>query len=116
MLGERIAKLRRQSGLSQRQLAAYLSVSPSTVGMYEQDRREPSAGRLVAMAALFDVSLDYLLTGVPDDPEAREALRQWYRDMAEACQVSELVDAQGNRRPVEQRDLAMLMASLLREA
>lgn len=113
MLGERIAKLRRQSGFSQRELAAYLKVSPSAVGMYEQDRREPSAGRLVAMAALFDVSLDYLLTGVPDDPDQREALRQWYQDMAQSCSLAELVDENGQSRPLEQRDLAMMMAALL---
>ncbi len=65
MLGTRIAALRRQAGLSQRELAAALSVSPSAVGMYEQGRREPSADRLVALSRLFSVSTDYLLTGLP---------------------------------------------------
>ena len=64
MLGERIALLRRRSKLSQRELAAALRVSPSAVGMYEQGRRIPAAELLVAMAALFGVSTDYLLTGV----------------------------------------------------
>lgn len=63
MLGTRIAALRRQAGLSQRELAAALSVSPSAIGMYEQGRREPSADRLVALSRLFSVSTDYLLTG-----------------------------------------------------
>ena len=36
--------------------------------MYEQGRREPPADRLVAMARLFHVSTDYLLTGVPAAP------------------------------------------------
>ena len=36
MLGERIAALRRDTGMSQAELAKKLGVSPSTVGMYEQ--------------------------------------------------------------------------------
>lgn len=63
MLGARIALLRRQTGLSQRSLAAALKVSPSAVGMYEQERRTPSTELLVEMARLFDVSTDFLLTG-----------------------------------------------------
>lgn len=63
MLGTRIAELRRQAGLSQRELAAVLAVSTSAIGMYEQGRREPSADRLVALSRLFHVSTDYLLTG-----------------------------------------------------
>ena len=63
MLGARIALLRKQSGLSQRSLAAALRVSPSAVGMYEQDRRTPSTELLIEMARLFDVSTDFLLTG-----------------------------------------------------
>lgn len=63
MLGARIALLRRQAGLSQRALAASLKVSPSAVGMYEQERRIPSTALLVEMARLFGVSTDFLLTG-----------------------------------------------------
>lgn len=74
MLGDRIALLRRRSKLSQRELAATLQVSPSAVGMYEQGRRVPAAELLVAMAALFGVSTDYLLTGV-DRRRLTEALR-----------------------------------------
>ena len=42
MLGTRIAALRREAGLSQAELAQRLQVSPSALGMYEQERREPS--------------------------------------------------------------------------
>lgn len=65
MLGVRIAALRRQRGMSQQALARAICVSASAVGMYEQGRREPSLDRLVAIADVFEVSTDYLLTGVP---------------------------------------------------
>ncbi len=63
MLGTRIALLRRRVGLSQKDLAKQLSVSPSAVGMYEQDRRIPSPDLLVELARIFGVSTDFLLTG-----------------------------------------------------
>ena len=63
MLGSRIAELRKHIGMSQNQLALLLHISPSTVGMYEQGRREPGLDTLVALARIFHTSTDYLCTG-----------------------------------------------------
>lgn len=63
MLADQIMNLRKKSGMSQLQLADLLRISPSAVGMYEQGRRTPSVDTLILMAALFEVSLDYLITG-----------------------------------------------------
>ena len=63
MLSDRLSSLRRSRNLSQAQLAKKLNLSPSAVGMYEQGRRVPDLATLTAMARLFDVSLDYLVTG-----------------------------------------------------
>lgn len=69
LLGKRIAALRSAKGLSQKQLAEKLNVSPSSVGMYEQGRREPSLELIVEMAEVLCVSIDFLLTGRPAAPE-----------------------------------------------
>ena len=63
MLSKQITDLRKKQGMSQSQLAKELSVSPSTIGMYEQGRRVPALDTLISMARLFNVSLDYLVTG-----------------------------------------------------
>lgn len=63
MLAIRIMQLRKHNGMSQLQLAQILHISASAEGMYEQGRRVPSLETLTAMAALFHVSLDYLITG-----------------------------------------------------
>lgn len=63
MLGQRIASQRRKLGLNQTKLAKRLCISPSTIGMYEQGRREPSNAILVALSKELHVSIDYLLTG-----------------------------------------------------
>ena len=64
-VGERIAFLRTQKDMTQRQLAKKLSLSPSAIGMYEQGRRQPSGELIVALSRIFSVSADYLLTGKP---------------------------------------------------
>ena len=63
MLRKQIEFLRRKKGWSQAELANRLHISPSTIGMYEQGRREPPIDVLVAMSKEFDVSIDYLITG-----------------------------------------------------
>lgn len=63
MLGIRIAALRREAKFSQRELAQRLHISPSTVGMYEQGRREPSINMLAAIARELHVTMDYLVLG-----------------------------------------------------
>lgn len=39
---KRLIELRKSKGISQKELANYIDVSPSLVGMYEQGRRKPS--------------------------------------------------------------------------
>jgi transcriptional regulator with XRE-family HTH domain len=63
MVAKQITNLRVRLGMTQQQLAKELYVGPSAIGMYEQGRRVPSVEMLVQMADLFDVSLDYLITG-----------------------------------------------------
>ena len=41
MLGEKIKELRERENYSQKELGLKLGISPSTVGMYEQNRRSP---------------------------------------------------------------------------
>lgn len=62
MLKKQIESLHIKKGWSQAELARRLHLSPSTVGMYEQGRREPPIDILVAMSEEFGVTIDYLVT------------------------------------------------------
>lgn len=73
MLGIRIAILRISKGWSQAELARRIGVSASTVGMYEQGRREPSLGLLVRLAQELDATTDYLLIGETPDADPSTA-------------------------------------------
>ena len=110
MLGPRIAALRRQSGMSQSELASRLRISASAVGMYEQGRREPSVDILTDMAEIFGVSMDYLIRGRPGDTEM-PALEDMLRSRVAAA------DSRTERRdrPFSRQELAVLFAAMLME-
>ncbi len=60
MISERIRELRKQSKMSQEQLADKLSVSRQAVTKWETGAGIPSLESLIDIAKLFNVSLDYL--------------------------------------------------------
>ncbi|SJZ38382.1 helix-turn-helix domain-containing protein [Garciella nitratireducens] len=61
MFGDRLKALRNEKNMTQSELAKLLNVSPSTIGMYEQGRRDPDTKTLAFLAEYFDVTTDYLL-------------------------------------------------------
>jgi transcriptional regulator with XRE-family HTH domain len=63
----RLRLLRDMRRLTQREVAEQLGIAPSTLGMYEAGKREPDNDLLVAIAAIYETSTDYLL-GLTDDP------------------------------------------------
>ena len=53
--------LREDRDITRKDLATALNISVSTLGMYEQGRREPNIDMLIKMADYFDVSIDFLV-------------------------------------------------------
>lgn len=59
--GEKLLRLRKESGLSQENLAEKLAVSRQAVSRWENEGILPDAPNLLALSKLFSVSTDYLL-------------------------------------------------------
>ena len=57
-LGERLKMYRTQKGLSQEKIAEMPDVSRQAVTKWETGQTTPSSDNLIALANLFDVSLD----------------------------------------------------------
>lgn len=81
--GDNIRILRKNSGMTQKQLAARLSLSASTIGMYEQNRRVPDPAIIRELAKIFNVSPreilgedtdDYFLEDLPPNKEEESAI------------------------------------------
>lgn len=70
-LAEKLKEARRQSGLSQEQLAEKLSVSRSAIAKWESGKGMPDVENLKATAKLLNVSVDYLL----NDGEAKDIIQ-----------------------------------------
>ncbi|TET40580.1 MAG: XRE family transcriptional regulator [Dehalococcoidia bacterium] len=62
-LGKRIRKRRAILGITQRQLAQALVVTPQHISALEQDKRAPSLHFLAKLAEELGVTIDYLVSG-----------------------------------------------------
>ena len=72
-LGEKLQQLRKQSGLSQEQLAARLTVSRQAVSKWELDDAMPDTENVIQLSRLFGVSCDYLLRDEVEEAEGTGA-------------------------------------------
>lgn len=60
MMENRIAELRKEKGLTLKQLGDILEIRDNTLSQYETGKRNPQLGLLQEIADFFDVSLEYL--------------------------------------------------------
>ena len=64
--GDRLQQLRKEKGVSQKDVAKAIGVTISAYSNYEQGLREPSNQILVNLCKYYDVTADYLL-GLEDE-------------------------------------------------
>jgi len=97
MFGKRLKELRHSNNMTQIDLAESLNLSPSTIGMYEQSRREPDMETLLHISQLFNVSVDYLTgrsnimrpTEAMDILEEKDGLYFHFAQQAKQLELSE---------------------------
>ncbi len=78
LIGDRVKYLRELKGLTQEELAAKVGMSPSAMGMIEQNRRNPRYEKLDILADVLETTTDYLLgrTELVDNILTREELEK----------------------------------------
>lgn len=69
---ERLRTLRKQKGITMKQLGAVVGVSESAISLYETGNRQPDNEQLKKFADYFGVTTDYLLERT-DDPQGTTA-------------------------------------------
>lgn len=62
MLGDKIYSLRKNRKISQEEFAEILNVSRQAVSKWERNESKPDIDKLIVIAKLFNVSIDYLLS------------------------------------------------------
>ena len=68
-VGKRIAKLRKERKLSQKELANLLFVADKTISSWEIDRTEPSLEMLAKLSDVFGCSMSFLIHGEEEQME-----------------------------------------------
>jgi transcriptional regulator with XRE-family HTH domain len=99
-LGQRIASLRKDQGLTQVQLAAILDISQQHMAACEAGRRKVASSDIPVLAQLFGVSTDTLL-GMQDKPSKRGPAPKLQRQVEQVAMlpkskqkfISDMLDA-----------------------
>lgn len=87
-MAQRLVDRRKAAGLSQEALAAQLGVSRQAVSKWERSESSPDTDNLIALAALYGVSLDELLYGEAagdSDAEASDETEEAKNSTDKAC-------------------------------
>lgn len=71
-LCEKLTQARKAAGLTQADVAAKLNVSRQAVSRWESGQSKPSTEKLLALAKIYDVSLDWLCSDTDEPYENRE--------------------------------------------
>ena len=105
---EMLKYLRQRAGYSQQDLADLLKISKSTIGMYEQGRRNPDYETLEKIADIFNVDMNFLMGG-----KTKESTPEYYINPETAKLAQELFETPGMRilfdaaRDSDPKDLQM---------
>ena len=62
MLGDKIYLLRKNRNISQEEFAEILNTSRQAVSKWERNESKPDIDKLISIAKVFNVSIDYLLS------------------------------------------------------
>ena len=76
MLSEKLYKLRKNSGLSQEQLAEQLNVSRQAISKWESGTAVPESEKLITISNYFGVSVDYLLKEEEDQVKSTGSITE----------------------------------------
>lgn len=114
-----LRKLRESRGLTQREVAEHLGLSPASYSLYEKGMREPRYDMLEKMAAYFGVSIDYLMTGNVDEPQGEYYLNEETAKVAQAIfenkELRTLFDAARNASPEDLEAMHTMLLALKRK-
>lgn len=115
-LGKLLAKLRKDKGVLQKEVATYLNVTVATISNYEKGVHAPDLNTLIMLADFFDVSTDYLLQRT----EYKSSIDTLNRKLSADYTVSDLMntivelDAHTMQALLDYYELLMLRNSMKR--
>ena len=104
--------LRKKHNLSQKELADVMNVAPSTISMYEKDKRSPNDKTLRAFATYFDVSTDYLLGHIRKNDTDKDDMNEYLEKLRSEPKIRVLFDI-ASRATKEQLNAAITFMEIM---
>ena len=99
LIGDRLAELREEKGLKQRELADKLHLSKSTISTYERDKHCPEYKILIRIANYFDVTTDYIL----DNSNKKQSDKLLDKKLLDICSYREILEIIDSLSPASQK-------------
>ncbi|WP_394136819.1 helix-turn-helix domain-containing protein [Cytobacillus oceanisediminis] len=117
ILAERLRELRKKNKMTQKDVAAFLGISESGYGYYEQGRNEPSLETLRKLAARYDVSVSYITGEVGDKETPKKSSTTDEKDIAKRMEKirEDLTKADGlsfHGEPLSEEAIESLMEAM----
>ena len=97
-LGDILAELREDRGLTQKDLSELLHISISSISAYESGKRFPSIDVLIAYAKQFNVSTDYILRLTDNSHAASVFSEEFSHSRTIGDMISDLKKLQSEQR------------------
>ena len=102
--------MRKKSGMTQAELAKKLKIANSTIGMYEQGRREPDSAMLTKICTELNTTTDYLLgfnkNKLNTDREVNEVIEEFTHLLEEQKGLM------FNGKPISENDREKIIAAI----
>ena len=112
-IAQRLAELRRERGFSQEGLAEQLGLSRQAVSKWERAESAPDMGNLIALADLYEVTLDELLRV---SPEVADDVRFESQERAESVETEAAAAAEAALAAAARAEAAAATAAEVPEA
>ena len=77
MIAQKIRQLRQSKGISQKELAQAIHVSPAAISQYENGRSQPSRENMALLATYFNVTVAYI-EGTSQIEELEDQMNEEY--------------------------------------
>ncbi|MBO4108674.1 helix-turn-helix domain-containing protein [Streptococcus suis] len=118
MFSERLKQLRKEAGLTQKNIADNFNTSPQSYAQWEKGLRSPSKESLEKLADFFNISTDYLLGNSdirnPEEEIDLDDFEMLYRNTSKGMSTEEKSQLEADlknfllerKRLIEERELA----------
>lgn len=103
--GQRLKEARKKAKKTQDQVAKFLGLDYSTISKYENNHSQPDNETLARLAEIYDVKVDYLITGRTEELRSTNEEYDYTKDPSVTDELRELLDILNSMPPDEKADI-----------